>query len=283
VDLATERADRQTHVHRRHADGANWQSLKAEFATHLGVNNRDPVWTWIRSLWSNLSMDTYVRFADETRAQRRTVLDALEVQRLCAGFSDDDVADIQVVGLRLPSNEVVGLVQILVASPSNRQISIVGLPAARQFRARSISSGALVSLEISLLDRATVDGRGNVTLADGSSVRSAQIIPVNLPSEPSDLDWKIVTSVISMLKGDQACYRDLAQGLPPEMEYAIPVWSGIDCAKLPGLNAPPLKQIAQHFIDLGVKPPSPPKIADALRRFGIRIPVGRRRAGQQHL
>jgi hypothetical protein len=271
------------HDHWRHADGTNWQSLKGEFASHFGVNNRDLVRAWIRSLWSNLGMDSYVRIADETRSQRRTVLDALEVMRLCAGFIDDDIADIQVVGLRLPSNEVVGLVQALFASPSKQQIFIVGLPPARQFRAHAISSGAPGTFEINLLDRATADGRGNVTLANGSSVRAAEIIPSHLLSEPSDLDWKIVTSVISMLKAGQACYRDLAQGLPPEMEYAVPVLSGIDCAKLPGLKAPPLKQIAQHFVDMGVKPPSPPKIAEALRQFGIRIPVARHRGEHQRL
>jgi hypothetical protein len=209
---------------------------------------------------------------EEDISNRRSIADALEVLRETAALRDDDVATIEVIGVRLPSGERVGSVQVMFKSDAADQTDMVGLPAAEYVRARTHESSSAEPLSIFLLQNARVNGAGAVTLADGRSLRAAEILPAPMPYRPSELDWQIIRYVVDIQNAPATFCRDLAYGLPPELEYAIPRSEAIDCSGLRQLAVPRLKEIAQCFADHGLKSPSLQKIAGALRQFGLSDP-----------
>jgi hypothetical protein len=68
------------------------------------------------------------------RRFRRTVNDALEVLRREAQFKDNDRAKFRIGLLKLPSADVVGLVEIVFDAPLREKGFIVSLPTCVRFR-----------------------------------------------------------------------------------------------------------------------------------------------------
>lgn len=218
------------------------------------------------------------RLAESERISRRTVADTIEILRTGAAFGRHDRAVIWVGSLTLPSREVVGVVQLVFESPVLERSFVVSLPSSKHFRAVRRGSAAHEQFDIFRLDGAVVDGAGTVRLSDGEAIRAVEVIPAGLPDVPTGLDWQIVECVISLIEAEEFCYRSLRDGVAPELREHVPDVQGIDCSTLSGLEVPYLKEIAGALADQ--EPPlivSEQKIADALRKFGIRIPKTRPR------
>jgi hypothetical protein len=207
------------------------------------------------------------------RNSRRTIVDAIEVLREAAEFKEHNRAEIRVGGLRLPSGQVVGLVNVVFDAPLRDKGCVVPLTCSTQFEALRPGSSQRNVLEVDQLDGASVDFEGNVLLSNGSALRAVEVIPARLSIEPSERDWKIVHHTLSIIGAEQ-CYRPW-----PDSERSV-----LDCSLLAGLTLPQLKQIAWRLEerDPSLKGLSQQKIADALRNFGIRLPAPRPRRKPRH-
>ena len=90
---------------------------------------------------------------------------------------------------------------------------LISLPTAARFRAK-LRSAAWHDFDIFRLNGAAVDSGGTVRLADGTLLRAVEVIPANLPNEPSELAWRIVRYAVELAGAQVRCYRHLADGLP---------------------------------------------------------------------
>jgi hypothetical protein len=221
----------------------------------------------------------YTRIAEEDKASRRAIADATTVLRKAVQFNEHDRAKIRVTAIRLPSGDVVGLVDVLFEAPWLDERYCVSLPTAGRFKGFRQDIRRHVDLEIIRLNKAAADAAGTVVLADGTILGAVRVIPAQMPLEPSELDWKIVHATLSIIPGGDRCYRSWREGMSPELQYMIPDQRLLDCSKLHDLkDIPPLKDIVTAIgRDHPTLKVSSQKIADALRAFGIRVPVPRPR------
>lgn len=227
-------------------------------------------------------MPIYHRLAHDDQSTRRTTADALAVLRTIPDFTDQSLANIRVQPLKLTSGELVGLIDLEFKGPLPGVTCIVSLATSSRFRAKWQGGEERHDRDVFELDGAIVDGRGNVTLADGALLQSVEFIPACLPMAASDLDCRIIFYVLALIGQQDHCYRSLREGVPDELQYMVPDRYFLDCSRLYGLAVPPLKVITAYLsgCDANLKP-SPQKIADALRKFGMRIPFSRPRASRQ--
>jgi hypothetical protein len=216
---------------------------------------------------------------EQERNQRLTVSHAIDVLANDADFGADDFAKIQVGILSLPSRDMVGLANVFFNSRALGKMLVVSLATSAEFWAIRDAEVDACRFSIFELDGAKVDNRGLVRLSGGAVLRAVKVIPAKLPLKPSDLDWRIVHHVISIIGAEDRCYRSLREHAKPKCldvpEEMIPEIRFIDCRALKGLKLSSLKHLAQQ---IGKKDPtlknlSRQKIADALRKFGMRIPA----------
>jgi hypothetical protein len=227
-------------------------------------------------------MQRLVLLREEQRNHRFTVSDAIDVLPMSAGFGDDDFAEIRIGRMCLPSGEVVGLPNVFFSSDALGKTLVVSLATSAQFNAKRRGEADARLFGIFELDRAKVNNNGSVRLLDGTVLRAVDVIPANLPLKPSELDWLIVHHVIWIMGAEDRCYRSLREHAKPKCldlpEEIVPAVRVIDCRALRGLELPSLKylawQIAKKHPTLKL---SEQKIADALRKFGMRIPLSRPR------
>ena len=222
-------------------------------------------------------MSEFQRLFEEDRSSRRTIADAIEVLRQACDFNSHDRAEIRIGPLPLPSGDVVGLVN--VQFPVRDTVFIVSLPAAARFRANCGGASQRGCFEIDRLDGAVVAFDGNVRLKDGATLSAVEVIPTPVLHDPTELDWRIVQLTVAMIKAENHCYRSLRTGVPQPQQDMVPDLRRLDCSKLSGLDLPPLKQIAIYIgeQDWTLRKLAPQKIADALRKFGMRVPKPRPR------
>jgi hypothetical protein len=220
-------------------------------------------------------MQRHVLLREDQRNHRFTVSDAIDVL-VSAGFGDDDFAEIRINGMRLPSREVVGLPNVFFSSDA-LGATMVSLATSAQFKAKRQGEVDARLFSIFELDGAEVYNNGSVRLPDGTTLRAVEVIPAKLPLKPSDLDWLIVHHVIWIIGAEDRCYRSLREHAKPRCldlpEDIVPEIRIIDCGALKGHELPSLKYLAWQ---IGKKQPtlevSDQKIADALLKFGMRIP-----------
>jgi len=139
------------------------------------------------------------RLQEDKRNLRRTILDAIYVLRKCAKFGENDRANIRITPMRLPSHQIVALVDLIFSKPLQRTDYVASLPTSAQFTALSGESPRRENFDIALLDRAVVDFGGNVTLPDATSLRGVQIVPAQLSYQPSDIDWRIIVCAENLI------------------------------------------------------------------------------------
>jgi hypothetical protein len=220
---------------------------------------------------------------EEERNQRFTVSHAIDVLPKSAGFGDDDFAEIRVGIMPLPSRDKVGLANVFFDSHNLGKTLVVSLATSAEFRAKRQGEADARRFSISELDGAKVDNNGIVRLSDGAVLRAVEVIPAKLPLKPSDIDWRIVYHVISIIGAEDHCYRSLREHAKPKcldvFEEMLLEIRRIDCSALEGLELPSLKHLAKQIgkKDRTLKRLSHQKIADALRKFGMRIPASRPR------
>jgi hypothetical protein len=217
----------------------------------------------------------YERLREKGRTLRRTIADAIEILRQDVGFKDTDRARIQVGGLRLPSQETVGLVHVLFDSLDERTF-IVSLPTSGEFRAKRLGYSKADIFDIFELDDAIVDGNCAIRLRDGTVVRAVEVVPALLPHKVTEMDLSIVHQTIELVGAkDETRYR-----FPADLKLPA---DGLDCSTLPSLQdrIPLLKLIKAHIEDHepSLKGISEQQISDSLQKFGMRIPKKRPRQG----
>jgi hypothetical protein len=222
-------------------------------------------------------MPQYDRLREGGRNSRRTMADAIEVLHEEVGFAANDHAEIVIGRLKLPSAEVVGLVQIIFAPQRGDKAYVVSLPTAKQFYAYHANAQQRDRFDIAELHGARLDGSGNVVLANGTALRAIEVITARLPLAPTKLDWRIIHHTLAIIEADH-CYRHLGYGLRPQLQDQVPNLRILDCSTLIGLNVPPLKVITSRIRERDRRlKASDQHIADALHKFGIRIPIARPR------
>lgn len=219
-------------------------------------------------------MPQYKMLSEKNRKLRRTIADAIAVLRDNVDFTEHDKAEIVIGSLKLPSTDVVGLVQVRFESVSTDKIYVVSLPTSKWFKARHSNSSLTDRFDIDELAGALVNGIGEVRLAGGATLRAVEVVPTNLPLAPTELDWRIVGYTIAFVGEQERCYRRLSDDIPAQFANMFPDVRLIDCSKLSGLNIPTLESIAAYIgdKDTALRRLSKQKIANTLRTFGMRIP-----------
>ena len=218
-------------------------------------------------------MKAHERLAENERHLRCSAMDAVEVFCSQRSFQNDDCAVAHVGFLRLPSGNKVGLIDIRFDSPERRTVASVSLPVSTHFNAIPDNLPVSRRFEIERLNKARINGRGRVRLADGTNLRALEVEPVFLPIKPTKLDWRIVHLTLEFVDA-KSCYRSLREDFPPERWHMVPDLYFLDGAHLSGLSLPPLKDIIR-FIAGQYRHVSGQQIANALRKFGIRHPQAR--------
>lgn len=214
---------------------------------------------------------------------RRTIADAVEVLRLVPDFTDQSHAAIRIAPLCLPSSETVGLVSIEY-DLSPEKTAIVSMPASVRFQGRRLNSRQCEYYDIFRLDKAIVDGVAGVQLADGTRLCAVELLPAQQLPEPSELDWRIVLLTVASIGAKEKCCPSLRDMSPPEIRDNVPDIRVIDCSKLSGLPIPRLERLNAYIgeQDPTLKNLSRQKIADALRKFGMRVPLPQNRQAAQY-
>ncbi|WP_128957109.1 hypothetical protein [Bradyrhizobium zhanjiangense] len=220
-------------------------------------------------------MPRYEWLQPDERKNRRSIADTIDVLHAHAVFDGVRTVKIRIGGLRLPSQDVVGLVAVFAENAAAETTFIITLPSARQFRAQCHGRQKLEKFDIFRLDGATVDGNCNVELVDGTRLRAVEVIPALLPNKVTDLDWRILHLTIAMTNAERECYAY-------PIRFAQP-GDALDCSTLPDLKGrvPLLKEIKAYIEERepALKNLSEQTIADVLCKFGIRIPRPRRTRG----
>lgn len=191
----------------------------------------------------------FVRLLDEDCASRRTVSDAIELLRQRAGFRRHDFANVHVGLLALPSGKIVGLIDIQFGDFGGEIVHCVSLPTSARFQAIGPHSTRCKTFDIARLVSATVNGAGQVTLADGTIVHAVEVLPTHPHYEPSDLDWCIVHHVVAIAEAQESCYRRWPDGEQFALSDKNLDRLRLDCSKLPGLSPPPLKLLAYKMAE----------------------------------
>ena len=100
-------------------------------------------------------------------------------------------------------------------------------------------------------------------------------------TDPSELDWRIIRAALKVIEGGENCYRSVRDGLLAADPESAPDLRFLDCARLSGLTPPPLKDIVAGIARIDPKlKASGQKIADALCKFGLRVPPPRPRVNR---
>lgn len=222
---------------------------------------------------------------------RRTVGDAIAMLQSCAGFGDEDTAQIHVLLMPLAPNKDVGAIAAVFEVPYGDKAYTVPLPSAEFFTGR-LKNGARIRRHVKLLHQAIVDPAGWVRLRNGETLRSVEIERARLPLAPTELDRRIVRVALTCCRTSEApspserenqrrvvekCYRRLKDVVPAGYSadiHMMPEIRLLDCSALTDLQVPSLQAIAAYWTQLypDSRPPSAQKIANTLLDFRIRFP-----------
>jgi len=219
----------------------------------------------------------FVPLEEQQRNQRRTGADALDVLSRCPDLQGKSIIQFKIGGLKLPSGDIVGLVNLFCEREALGKTFIVSLATSKTFRARSNGCSELNTFDIFKLDGALLKSDGSVVMPDETILRSIEVLPSKLPYELSKLDWRILHRVIALLGIEEQCYVHPSH--LNKSEPSVPTRDDmlIDFSTLPGRATPLLKQIQGDLADRypDEKAPSQQKIADTLAKAGMRRPARR--------
>lgn len=217
-----------------------------------------------------------LRFIPVPAAGRpRTIAHALELLRVEVGFSELDTARISVVRISPRSKPAWSFALIYESNFYDKHFAVM-LPSCATVQA--IRDGELDRRMINVCDlhAAAVNADGEVQLADGSFLRAVETQPVNLPSNLSEQDCRIIDTFIKMVGGKDRIYRSLRQGIPLEYQEMVPDHRFVDFSAFRALatdqkiTIPLLKAIEYQILKRFGATPSLAKISDTLRKIGIR-------------
>jgi hypothetical protein len=168
------------------------------------------------------------------RRSMRSIADAIEALRKAQRLPEDSFVEIRTCPLPLATAEPPFIVLVVSRASSLEHIWYVALPSSCAFKGRQLVGEATATFAISLLDRATVEKDGIVTLSDGTCLRAVNVIPATLPWELTKLEKRIVYWTIKFI-GQEAEATCFLYGRP------TPTLEGLDYAQLPKLDVPKLE------------------------------------------
>ena len=199
-----------------------------------------------------------------------TIADAIDALIAGEHFNEGDQAKIICGDLGLPSGELVTLMCLSVER-NDGNLFTAWLRSSKKCRAKCQDRSDDLQLETIELADATVDIAGNVTLLNGRGIRAVHVIPVKLPYEISDRDWRIVHAAISAAKAEHRSYAIPLPANPQHIAEARNL-NLIDYSALSLIKAPYLKVIQGAFLraNTNISSLSEQKISDTLSKFGIR-------------
>jgi hypothetical protein len=216
----------------------------------------------------------FIRLEEQQRTQRRTGADALDVLSRYSDLQACNHLQFKIGGIVLPSGDIVGIANLFCELQAPGKTLIVSLAASKAFRARSNERSELNTFDISALDGASLKLDGSVEMRNRTVFRSIEVLPSKLPYELSELDWRILHRVISLMGIEGQCYIR-----PDYFGPSVSVQNNalIDFSTLKGRITPLLKQIQGDPSDWDRldKAPSQQKIADTLAKVGMRRPARR--------
>lgn len=222
--------------------------------------------------------------ANETRAKRRSIADALEVLVSKAGFRPTDRARVRIGQMEYMPGRVATLIGLVFEKGPRGETNVVWLPAAETVIGKHAASPDSETLRPLDLEDGIVDYDGRVTTNDGLELRAVSIRPAAMPIRPSPIQQKILGLTLHFIEKNQDCLRSLRDGLPEDLQEMVPDLRWIDYSKLGDLDRLPSLESITIYVrerDRALKKISSQTVADALHLFGMHVPKSRPRKRKQ--
>ena len=200
------------------------------------------------------------------KPQLRSLADTLDLLRHYK-ISETARIEFRAMPLCLPDRSVTTFLALVATEPEQPELYL-HLPPTSRFTA--ISSDGERSLCASHLRAATVGRDGKVTLADGSSVLVTEFKYSRLPSAFDEVQWQILHIALKVSEHGREAYRLAHRPGQPGVRY-------LDFSRLSRVNVAKLKKIEHAVSRAGIEV-SRQKIAEVLKRAGLRIPASSKRA-----
>lgn len=225
-----------------------------------------------------------------------TLAEAIHVVEKSHGLSERAQIVVHVGRMNLNAGKHLHLVLLDYKLSLSDESTFIPLQSGNTFRAIENLTGQRREYAVDLLDGGMVSHDAVITLQDGTTLRSVEIIPGRLPYEFTPLDEKIIHAAISVAQIEGAAYRSFREGLSEEdakrtvvtgaeffefVEFGefIDGFKFIDFGKLAEVEKPrlKLKHVQRKFIEIfpAAAIPSEQKISDTLALVGLWNPKRR--------
>lgn len=211
--------------------------------------------------------------AEKARKARRTIADALAAFSAADGVLPAKPGRIKIARLKLPTGETVGIPRIEFEAAERSHH--VWLDTAAKFRARRIGSSGYRLFDLSQLEGAEVAIDGRVTTPNGTALIAVETVPAKLGYHLTKTEYKIIDLALEFVGKKSECYRGLWDGVPAKFQKKLPKLRALDFDKLASIELPALVDLAppiQRKLRVSAQ-----KVADALRKAGMRVPIKRPR------
>ena len=198
----------------------------------------------------------------------RSLADALEKLREVDGLADDENAVIRTMGMRLPDGRLTAIVSVVGPKRPNGQFSIVRMPTAGKFAART-RLGERQTYDVPVLDQALSDAEGNVRLADGRLLKQIDLIPVPAHYELTSREEAILLLAVVCLGAHEECFPEVDQQL-------LPGFRRLRFDAIAGIRVTNLKTILHFVNERMLKPITLSVLSKTLARAGMQLPRSHR-------
>lgn len=212
--------------------------------------------------------------------QRITLADGIAALERLAAFGKPDTARVSVCPLKLPDENIVWLAALIFENHSSAIRTIVPLCTSTSYCCKDQEAILQQDQPVALLDNATVEYDGSLTLSDGRRVWAVRFVPAKLARNLTEAEYKIVSATLAQPDGsDMRYYRDLRDDVPLDMRTGIPHIISLDFARLrphhgqPSIDTRSLKKIQAKYEKQFPRDrtPSLQTIAVALAKCGLRV------------
>jgi hypothetical protein len=192
----------------------------------------------------------------------RSLADAIARLRECDEVARDENVVLRTNPIRLPDGRASGFVVVIGPPRPLGSISVVRMPSAASFIAKT-TLGERRTYPIGKLDDAVSDCDGNVRLATGEYLHAIELIPAPCHYELTVLEEMIVRLTLKCLQEEDRCCPAMHPLLP---EVRPPRYDAIR-----GVRIARLKPV-QNYVTERLPFASPSIVAKALARAGMKLP-----------
>jgi hypothetical protein len=207
------------------------------------------------------------------RDSMRTLAGGLEKLHELQPNLGDRLISIKTLPMRLPTGELTALIALIGPETSDDARWAIALPSSAKFVATT-TRGAPQRYDIALLNDATVDIHGNVSLTHDVHLHNVELVPTTPPRDLTKRQERILDLTIFFLKARDHCVRSLHPSLPDVV--------ALDYSTLSAVKLPSLKEL-EWQINKEMPDTSRQKIANALAVAGMRRPRSGRHANRSAL